>query len=111
MSPSTISKPHRRPAGLMALAFIALLPLGVVPACQLAPPPYGPVAAVFPPWWTGRRAFAAAGTAGAVVRFGATSFIVIVAATDRARLRATGAWMLLDPRALGACSAPPSGAV
>ena len=74
-------------------------------AAQFAPSVDGPVAAIFPPWWDARSAFVAAGDAGAVVRFGALPFVVIVAATDRARLRAAGAWLLLDPRALGGCAA------
>lgn len=87
------------------LVFVALLPLGVAVGALFAPPADGPVAAVFPPWWGDTRAFAAASAAGPVVRFGAVPFIVVVAADDRARLRAAGAWLLLDPRALGACSA------
>jgi hypothetical protein len=62
------------------------------------------VAAVFPPWWSAPRVFAAAGRAGPVVRFGAARFVVIVQAADRARLRAGGAWLLLDPAVLGGCA-------
>jgi hypothetical protein len=91
-------------AGYLSLVVVALLPLGVALAVQFAPPVDGPVAAVFPPWWNARSAFVAAGDAGPVVRFGALPFIVIVAATDRVRLRAAGAWLLLDPRAVGLCA-------
>jgi hypothetical protein len=98
----TTRRPSRK-VGYVALTLIALFPLGVALAAQFAPPAEGPVAAVFPPWWNARSAFVAAGAAGPVVRFGALPFIVIVAATDRARLRAAGALLLLDPRALGGC--------
>jgi hypothetical protein len=84
-------------------AALAVLPLGVATACLLAPPATGPVAAVFPPWWDDARSIA---TAGRVIRFGAFGFVVVSAA-DRPGLRAAGAWLLLDPRAIGACA--PSG--
>jgi hypothetical protein len=103
MSSITVRRPSWV-AGYVPLILIGLLPLGVAVAAQFAPPADGPVAAVFPPWWDARSAFVAAGDAGPVVRFGALPFIVIVAATDRARLRAAGAWLLLDPRALGLCA-------
>lgn len=93
----------RRKAGYLHLMLIALLPLGVAAAAVTAPPAQGPVAGVFPPWWSGARAVVAAGAAGPVVRFGSVPFIVIVAAADRARLRAAGAWLLLDPRVVGGC--------
>jgi hypothetical protein len=107
MSSVTARHPPRL-AGYIAFIFVALLPLGVASASLFAPPADGPVAAVFPLWWDDSSAFAAAGTAGPVVRLGALPFIVIVAATDRSRLRAAGAWLLLDPRVLGACRPPTS---
>jgi hypothetical protein len=82
----------------------ALGPLGVALAAAMAPLPSGPVAAVFPPWWSARRAVTAAAAAGAVIRFGAYPSIMIVLAADRAQLRSHGAWLLLDPRAVGDCS-------
>jgi len=98
------ARQRSRISGFAALILLALLPLGVALGAQAAPPAGGAVAAVFPPWWDAARAFAAAGTAGPVARFGAVPFIVIVAAPNRARLRAAGAWLLLDPRALGGCA-------
>lgn len=66
-----------------------------------------PVAAVFPPWWDAERAFAAAAsTGGAVIREGAWSNILVVKSEggDLAqRLYASGAWLLLNPKALEAC--------
>jgi len=92
--------------GCVQLVLVVLLPLGVALAAQCAPPAKGPVAAVFPPWWDAGSSFAAAAAAGPVIRFGAAPFIVIVGASDRARLRAAGAWLLLDPRVAGACAPP-----
>ena len=71
---------------------------------SMAPSPEGPVAAVFPPWWDGARSLAAAAPAGAVVRFGALPFIVVVAPERRDLLHRAGAWLILDPRALGGCT-------
>jgi hypothetical protein len=82
----------------------SLSPLGVALADTLAPQPAGPVAAVFPLWWSDMKAVAAAGAAGTVIRFGAFPFVVIVMAADRRQLRWHGAWLLLDPRAFGGCS-------
>jgi hypothetical protein len=96
--------------GFAALGLMAVLPLGVALGAQAVPPAGGPVAAVFPPWWQATRVFAAAGTAGPVARFGALPVIVVVATPDRARLRAAGAWLLLDPRALGGCAQTQPGA-
>ena len=92
----------------IVLIFALLGPLGVALASSFAPLPTGPVAAVFPPWWNGAEAVASAGAAGAVIRFGALPFVVIVSAVDRPKLQAHGAWLLLDPRAVGGCSQPQS---
>lgn len=97
--------------GSVVLILVTLLPLGVAVVSLFAPPARGPIAAVFPPWWGDRRAFVAASTAGPVVRFGAVPFIVVVAAAgnDRALLYAAGAWLLLDPRSVGGCTATDAG--
>lgn len=71
---------------------------------SMAPPPDGPVAAVFPPWWGGARSLLAAAPVGPVVRFGALPFIVVVMPERRDLLRRAGAWLVLDPRALGGCA-------
>ena len=66
-----------------------------------------PLAAVFPPWWSSARVFEAAAAADvAVLRAGAWPALVIVRPGDPgapARLRASGAWLLLDGRAIGGC--------
>ena len=111
-------------AWLMATGFLAC---GVVATAPLAfaPRPGGPVAAVFPPWWDARRAFEATVLAQAVmVRAGAWPAVVVAADALPAgdgppgagavrvpglgeRLRAAGAWLILDPRSLGGCSVLP----
>ena len=67
------------------------------------------VAVVFPPWWGADRSLAAVASArAAIVRAGGLSSILIVqpAGSDGfARLRDAGAWLLLDPKAVGACFA------
>jgi len=93
------------PLSLLFAATVA--PLAVALAATLAPAPNGPVAAVFPPWWNAGQAITQAWSAGPVIREGAVPFIIVVAAADRARLRALGAWLLLDPRTVGGCAAEP----
>jgi hypothetical protein len=104
--------PHLSQVGSYAgLLLVALLPLCVVLASQSMPSVGGPVAAVFPPWWDGKAAFVAAGSAGRIVRLGALPFIVIVTAAERRRLRTAGAWLLLDPRVLGGCAPAKIGSI
>ncbi len=67
------------------------------------------LALVFPPWWGARQAFLAASPAGEVVRFGLLPSIVIIAVLPGgAAPGATGAWAVLDPRALGGCRPVPT---
>jgi hypothetical protein len=64
------------------------------------------VAAVFPPWWDGKRAVNAAAAGGAVLRLGMMNFVVVVAPNDqrdRERLWHAGAWLLLNPRGFLGC--------
>jgi hypothetical protein len=87
-------------------AALALFSLVAVAAIELEPAAQGPVAAVFPPWWSGPRAMLAAASAGPVVRLGALPFIVVTlpaAGGGFARLRRQGAWLLLNPQAVGGC--------
>ena len=67
-----------------------------------------PLAALFPPWWSSARVFGAAAAADvAVLRGGAWPALVIVRPGDPgapARLRARGAWLLLDGRAIAGCA-------
>ena len=101
------SQPARHPAASWLLpSALALVSLAAAAGIELQPAPRGPVAAVFPPWWGGARAMLAAASAGPVVRLGALPFIVValpVAGDGFARLRGQGAWLLLNPQALGGC--------
>jgi hypothetical protein len=95
----------RLPLAVMTTGFIGLAWL------SLAPIPGQPVAAVFPPWWdTSRTVAAIAAAGGDILRPGAWPAIMIGFSTDpafTARLRAEGAWLLLNPQALGTCGAIP----
>ncbi len=67
------------------------------------------LAAVFPVWWTAPHSFAAAGSAGDVAAVGAFSFVLIVRSQNpglAARLRAAGAFLLLDPPGAVGCAFP-----
>jgi hypothetical protein len=67
------------------------------------------VAVIFPPWWTTEQSLAAAGAAGAaIVRAGGLPSILVVqpAGSDGLeRLRQSGAWFTVDPKAVDACFA------
>lgn len=84
------------------------LPLSgiAVSVSMAAPNEEGAVAAVFPPWWSASRAFAAASNAGDVLNSG-TFFFVVVVQSQRPglgdRLRSEGALLLLNPLAVGGC--------
>jgi hypothetical protein len=90
-------------------AAIALLAASVAPMAWIEAQPRdaGTVAAVYPPWFDADRTIRRAAEAGgAVVRFGAIGAIVVVhddkpGLSDR--LRASGAWFVLDPQFLGGC--------
>ncbi|MGI4945701.1 MAG: hypothetical protein ACRYHQ_34935 [Janthinobacterium lividum] len=92
-------------APCVALAAGSMLAAG---ASSLGPPSDGPIAALYPPWWSASQCLLAAAAGGRPVRFGAAGFVVVVSpdTPDAARLlRRAGAWLLLDPRALGGCLA------
>jgi hypothetical protein len=85
-------------ASALGSAWLELRPTATVGA---------PVAAIFPPWWNAERSFTAAASAGgAIVRTGTWSNILVVTAADGGlfnRLRAAGAWLLVNPTALDGC--------
>jgi hypothetical protein len=95
-------------AVIIAVAVLAVS-VGTTVAVGLAPgaDETAPVAVLYPPWWSADRAFVAAGSAGgAVVREGAISSLLVARSPEpgfRDRLRATGALLLLDPKALAGC--------
>ncbi len=88
---------------LLAVSFAAIAALSLLPGER------GPVAALFPPDRSVGQVLAAViGADARLVRFGAWDWIVVVA--DDApglseRMRAAGAWAIVNPYALGGCSA------
>lgn len=83
-----------------ALVFALALPWLAMPEPRAG----DPVAAVFPPWWSGARAALAALPAGPVAGFGGARFVVLLPEADTARLRAAGAWLILPAALFGGCS-------
>jgi hypothetical protein len=73
------------------------------------------VAVVFAPWTAANRTLVqAVGGGGRFVRFGGLPFIAVVMPDDgdyADRMLHAGAWLVLDPRALAACSAALSSVV
>ena len=65
------------------------------------------VAVAFPPWWSAQQVLLAAASAdAAIVRTTAVSVILVVRPTEHdglARLHNAGAWLAIDPQAIGAC--------
>jgi hypothetical protein len=110
---SIVTTPQRGVGRWRSSMSALTLPCGLAVASLLGaglynqqPTATGPVAAVFPPWWAGTHSMAAAGQIGAVVRFGAFPFVVVVVPEGEnadERLRRAGAWLVLDPLAFGAC--------
>jgi hypothetical protein len=87
---------------LLLVSFVGTAGLSLLPSDAVD----APIAAVFPPWWSAERSFAAAASGGAIVREGAWSNILVVKPADgdaASRLYAAGAWLLVDPKALDAC--------
>jgi hypothetical protein len=66
------------------------------------------VAVAFPPWWSGQQVFLAAASANAaIVRGTALSGLLVVRPDDHdglAQLRKAGAWLIIDPQAIAACT-------
>lgn len=95
-------------AGLvLAVCATILTTLFATVAAGAAPRDPARVAAVFPPWWTPAQAASAAASAGQIAGAGGAPFILILRGEPDAlgpRLRAAGAWLLLDPDAAGRCS-------
>ena len=88
-----------------------MLALSVLPlaALESAPASDSDLAAIYAPWIGADGAVVRAASAGgAIVRLGLIGAIVVVH-DERpglaGRLRASGAWLLLDPKFLGGCLA------
>lgn len=89
------------------LAIVATLAATV--ASSATPRDPSRVAAVFPPWWSASQIAAAGASAGQIAGGGGPPFILILRGEPDAlgpRLRAAGAWLLLDPDAAGRCAEP-----
>lgn len=88
---------------------LTLVALGAILFVEAAPTRDDAVVAVFPPWWSSARVVAAAASAGRIVAGGGAPFVVALR-SDRpglaARVRARGAWLLLNPDIRGLCAAP-----
>jgi len=88
--------------GLLIASFIATsaLSLQVRPGAEV-------VAVAFPPWWSSQEIFSAVASANAaIVRATAISSILVVRPDSLAgleRLRQSGVWFTIDPRAIAAC--------
>lgn len=89
---------------------LAVLSLLSVLALLLAPPASGPVALVFPPWWSARQVAEGAFRAGRLVRFGGMGFIAVVIRDPQGShwLDQSGAWLTLNPRVAGLCTPSPA---
>ena len=94
----------------MAPALLLILSVAAAGSVRLQPIPGEPVAALFPPWWSAGHAFAAASASGgAIIRTGAWPTLLVAVSPSplfAEKLRASGAWLILNPLALGACGAP-----
>jgi hypothetical protein len=86
-------------------ACLVTISVTAVPSVLMAAPPSGAfvVAAVFPPWWSASRIQLAVDPVGAVSSKGRLPTVVTVyggPGVER-RLKAAGAWLILDPRLVG----------
>jgi hypothetical protein len=98
-----------RPAQALA-AWLSLIAVGLLAGLP-APAADSPrVAAVFPPWWTRERIWAAAAAVGDVLDAGASPSVVVFRRNGKGleqRLGKAGAILLLDPRSFAGCGLPP----
>lgn len=95
----------------LAASAMAVASLVALAGLEARPRGFAEVAAVFPPWLTRDQAFAAVVAAGGVVvRQGIVGTILVVHGDDPGvigRLRAAGAWAVVDPVAFGGCLVRP----
>jgi hypothetical protein len=102
-------EPRTSALSFVPAALMGLVMLVAATAASFAPSEAvgAPVAAIFPPWWDAPQVMAGVAVADAeILREGATPFVLVVSddAPDLSdRLRAAGAWFVLDPVAAAAC--------
>jgi len=93
-----------------AAACAIVIALTAVPAAAAAARPVTPfaVAAVFPPWWSAARVRSAVVPVGEISATGRAATIVsVIGGADLSqRLRAAGAWLILNPEIVG-CTPDP----
>ena len=93
---------------IAALAILSIVTLGATARFALAPraPELG-VAVIFAPWTTSEQALTRTVEAGAsFVRFGGPGFVAVAIPDGPdypARVRAAGAWLVVDPKIVAAC--------
>ncbi|MDO9338834.1 MAG: hypothetical protein Q7T61_20770 [Caulobacter sp.] len=97
-----------RAAWALPLGVLAASTLGVI-ALAAAPARDDRMAAVYPPWWSAARAAASAAGEGDLQAVGGGPNILIVRSGRprlAARLRASGALLVIDSRLASLCAAP-----
>jgi hypothetical protein len=101
------SLPSPRWAWLNAALFLAASWFAVAALALQVRPGSEVVAVAFPPWWSAQQAMLAAVSAdAAIVRTTSIPSLIVVypdQAEGLARLRAAGAWLVIDPQAIAAC--------
>jgi hypothetical protein len=109
MEPERQLKRSRWPQWLCPIALLLVSWVWVAGLVVQVHPGDDVVAVIFPPWWGTDRSIAAVASArAALVRAGGLSSIFIVqpaAADGLTRLREAGAWLTVNPKAVGACFA------
>jgi hypothetical protein len=107
MEQASIKTAYRWPAWLNASALLLASIIAVASLSFQVRPDAEIVAVAFPPWWSARQVFEAAASADATI-VGTTAIptlLVVRPGLDAglSRLRQAGAWLSLDPQAVGAC--------
>ncbi len=97
----------RWPAWINATGLLIASFVGIAALSLQARPGSDIVAVAFPPWWSAQRIFTAAASANAAIVGTTAISSILVVQPDRsdglARLRQSGAWLAVDPRAIAAC--------
>ena len=86
---------------------LMIVAVGAILFVEAAPTRSDAIAAVYPPWWSSARVASAAASAGRIVAGGGAPFVVALKSDHpglAARLRASGAWLLLNPDFHGLCA-------